>query len=306
MITKNELYELYINKNLSSIKISKLKKISKTTVLNYLTKYNIIKKSSGSQIKYRAIDNYFDKWSNNMAYCLGFIASDGHVWKDRPYFTIGINKKDISVLNFIKDCISPTSKIRISKNKCQLCVYSKQIYKRLNYLGINHNKTFNLQLPKNIPNKYISHFMRGFFDGDGSIWKTQFRKNGKDYYYANIISASKKILSGFQKYLRFGNLRKIKNKYYELSFSQTNCLKLFTILYKDAEFKLDRKYDKFLLIDTKYKLWSKLEDEKIVSCLQQRDTKQLISILPDRSPKAIQARKNYLRKIHTNVSSKNN
>jgi len=304
MITKNELYELYINQNLSSIQISNIKNIGKTTVLNYLTKYNIPKKSSGSQIKYHAIDTYFNTWSDDMAYCLGFIASDGHVWKNRPYITIGINKNDILVLNFIRDRLSPTSKVRISQDKCQLCIYSKQLHKKLLTFGIDHEKTFNLELPKKIPNKYIAHFLRGFFDGDGSIWKTNFYKGGKDYYYSNIVSASQQILIDFQNYLGFGNLRKVKDKYYELTFSQTDCLKLFNIMYKDAKFKLDRKYNKFLLINNKYKFWSKLEDDIIISYLNQRDTKNLITLLPNRSPKAIQARKNYLRKIY-NVPPKN-
>ena len=38
IIEKKELYNLYITKNLSSIQISKIKNIGRTTVLNYLKK----------------------------------------------------------------------------------------------------------------------------------------------------------------------------------------------------------------------------------------------------------------------------
>ena len=163
MITKKELYRLYVKQKLSSIEIAKIKNIGRTTVLNYLKKYDIPVKKSGAQIKYIAIDKYFHKWSANMAYCLGFISADGHVWKDRPYITIGIHKNDIDILNFIRDEISPTSKVRLSKNKCQLCIYSKDIHSKLVSLGVDHNKTFRLKLPK-IPKKYMSHFIRGFFE----------------------------------------------------------------------------------------------------------------------------------------------
>ena len=306
MITKKELYKLYIKDGLSSKQIASIKNIGSTTVLNYLKKYDIPTKPSGSQIKYIAINEYFDTWSNNMAYCLGFIAADGHVWKRRPYFTIGIHKDDVQVLNFIRDEVSPTSKVRPSKDQYQLCVYSKKIHSSLVRLGIDHKKTFNLKLPK-IPKKYIPHFIRGFFDGDGSIWKTNFRSGGKDYYYANFISASKNILQDIRDYLGFGRLNKIKNKYYELKFCQSDCIKLFAIIYKEATFKLERKYNKFLLIDKQYHFWTKHEDDIIIEHLNERNTKQLISLLPQRNYKAIQARKNYLRKLHndTSTNSKN-
>lgn len=296
LISKKELYNLYIVQNLGSKEISKIKNIGRTTVLNYLDRYNIPKKSSGAQIKYVANDSFFDKWSTDLAYCLGFIASDGHVWKKRPYITIGIHKKDIAILEYIKDKISPESKIRISKNKCQICIFSKHIHKKLIKLGIDHEKTFNLKLP-NIPKKYISHFIRGFFDGDGSIWKTNFYPGGKDYYYANIISASKPILEDIHEYLGFGNVNIVKNKYYELKFCQTDCIKFFNTIYKDAPFKLERKYNKFLQIDSHYKLWTKAEDDVILKQINSRKTKNLVSMLPNRNLATIQTRKNYLRKI---------
>lgn len=295
IIEKKELYDLYITKNLSSIQISKIKNIGRTTVLNYLKKYNIPKKSSGSQIKYHANDSFFETWSSDLAYCIGFIASDGHVWEKRPYITIGIHVNDIEILNYIRDCISPNSNVRISKDKCQICIYSKKIHKRLIKLGIDHKKTFNLELPK-IPKKYISHFIRGFFDGDGSIWKTNFYQGGKDYYYANIVSASQKILKDIHNYLGFGKLNKIKNKYYELKFCQSDCIKLYNIIYKDANFKLNRKYKKFLQIDSRYKFWTQEEDNIIIAHIDEKNTKNLVNLLPNRVLSTIQARKNYLRK----------
>lgn len=304
MITKKELYNLYVIKNLSSTEISKLKQIGRTTILNYLTKYNIPKRNSGAQIKYQANHEFFNNWSQDMAYCLGFIASDGHVWKDRPFVTIGIHKNDIAILNFIRDCISPSSPVRISKNKCQICVFSPSIHKTLCSLGVDHNKTLNLKLPKKIPQKYISHFIRGFFDGDGSIWKTKFTKKGADYYYANIASASRRILEDINNFLGFGTLRTVRNKYYELKFCQSDCLKLYDIIYKDANFKLERKYNKFLLINSSYKFWTSDEDQIIYNNINSRDTKCLIPLLPLRNYKAIQARKNYLRK-KCNASTKN-
>ena len=118
------------------------------------------------------------------------------------------------------------------------------------------------------------------------------------------MSASRDILQGMQEHLGFGRVCKIKNKYYELKFCQTDCIKLFNFIYRNATFKLQRKYDKFLLIDKQYYFWTKDEDSIIIKHLKERNTKQLIKLLPTRNYKAIQARKNYLRKSY-NESSKN-
>lgn len=194
MITKAEPYKLYIKQNLSSTQIASIKNIGSTTALNYLKKYNIPRKPNRAQIKYIAKNEYFNTWSNNMAYYLGFIAADGHVWKERPYLTIGIHKNDVEILNFIRDQISPTSKIRPSKD----------------------------------------------------------------------------ILQDIYDYLGFGAIKKIKNKYYELKFCQSDCIKLFNIMYKDSAFKLERKYNKFLLIDTQYRFWTEDEDAIIIKHLTER------------------------------------
>jgi hypothetical protein len=250
MITKEELYELYVNQNLGSKKISKIKNIGATTVLNYLKKYNIPKKTSGRQIKYKANHNCFDKWSHDMAYCLGFISADGHVWDKRPYITIAIHKKDIQILDFIKNYISPESKIRhyTKKDMIQICIHSKKIHKRLVSLGINNKKTLNIKMPK-MSKKYIPDFIRGYFDGDGCIWRTK----NQNYYYSNIISMSINIIQDINNYLGFGRIRQKKTSkgksYYELIFCQSDTLKLKKIIYKDPNsIKLDRKYQKFLLI----------------------------------------------------------
>ncbi|MEL3972227.1 LAGLIDADG family homing endonuclease [Rossellomorea oryzaecorticis] len=38
--------------------------------------------------------------------------------------------------------------------------------------GIQPNKSLSIQLPT-IPDSYLNHFIRGYFDGDGSIYKSR-------------------------------------------------------------------------------------------------------------------------------------
>ena len=68
----------------------------------------------------------------------------------------------------------------------------------LHNLGVVENKTYKeLHIPKQIPNELIKHFIRGYFDGDGSLnYYTR-----PPYYYdeweLSFIS-TEKILKFFQ------------------------------------------------------------------------------------------------------------
>ena len=105
-ITKIELTELCIKHKNNISAIARELSISRTSVSNLYKKFGIIPNTKGFNKKYYAVDNFFSKWSSDMAYCLGFIAADGHIWKNRYFITIGISKKDKQILVYIRDCIS--------------------------------------------------------------------------------------------------------------------------------------------------------------------------------------------------------
>lgn len=270
--------------------------LNKNNIYNKLKEWNIPLRGRGKKQIYFANDVAFSDWSHQMAYCLGFIAADGHVWKDRPYLTVGVHKNDINILEYIRSYISPKSKIRENKNKTQvqLCVKSQQIWDDLNKFGVNHDKTFNLKINFDIPKKYIGDFIRGYFDGDGSIWKS---RTNPDYYQGSIVSASKGFLLDVQKLIGFGCIREThKGKYFSLDFSQSNLLKLKDLIYSNpASVVLDRKYNKFLKINHIDRCWSQKEDDLLLKHLNTK-IKEIAHLFTNRSDKAIQARKNTLRK----------
>ena len=147
-----------------------------------------------------------------------------------------------------------------------------------------------MKIDFDIPVDYWGDYLRGFFDGDGSIWKTIFRKNAKPYYYANFVSASVKFLENIRDRIGFGTIRAIRKKYFELKFNQRQCLELYKIMYANEHgFRLERKHRRFLKIDIKYKFWTKEEDEIL---FQYSSKKDLIKLLPDRSWESIKVRKN--------------
>lgn len=122
-----------------------------------------------SRNNYTVNDKFFDEWTSESAYVFGWLCSDGNVSKDKTYFQIHLNKKDIKILESINKLMESNSLITEYKNSIRLIVYNKKLTQRLIELGCLPKKSLSLKFPA-IPDQYLSHFMRGYFDGDGSIF----------------------------------------------------------------------------------------------------------------------------------------
>lgn len=293
-IKKEDLIDLYVNKKISAKEVAKILNVGRTSVLNYIKIYGIESRGRHQQ-KYYANDYFFSTWSSNMAYCLGFITADGHSWKDKPYITIGIHKRDKEVLEFIRDNISPNSKVRIgSKDQFQLCVRSEQIWNDLKKYNVNHEKTFNMHIDFDIPEEFWGDYLRGFFDGDGCIYSTQHKT--KKYYMTTFSSASKQMLEYIQKRIGMGKIRLIRGKYFELKLHQQDTLKLYNIMYKKEDcFKMIRKYNKFKNIIIDYTFWSKEENELLMKNLHLK-RKDLTKLFPQRPSKSVCTKRDKIRR----------
>lgn len=125
--------------------------------------------------------SFFENWSDSLAYLLGLIYTDGNLLK--AYFDknrnkmvvdyrISISQKDPYILNQIKDLlslnISPV-KLRNNKNSYiyRLDFRDKEVFEKLESFGLCPNKSLKITFP-DIPKEYLSGFIRGLFDGDGS------------------------------------------------------------------------------------------------------------------------------------------
>jgi intein/homing endonuclease len=63
---------------------------------------------------------------------------------------------------------------------------SKKIRQTIESYGIGNNKTFKLHnLPDNLPKEFLVDYIRGFFDGDGSIYEPKGKKIGMSFTCAS-------------------------------------------------------------------------------------------------------------------------
>jgi len=221
------------------------------------------KEWNGSGRRRKVNDNYFKKWSCDMAYILGFWFADGNINKERNDFSISQHQKDKYLLsNILKEMDSDYPLIK-SKNNFSFHITSKIIVEDIIELGGKVRKSLDINFP-DVPKKYLSDFVRGLWDGDGSV-----NKHGIGYR-SSFTSGSEKFIYRFRKILRenipdlHGGIYKIVRKKevmqsngklrtkdqicYYLEFCRNDTRRLRDFIYNDFScFKLMRKYELFLL-----------------------------------------------------------
>ncbi len=206
--------------------------------------------------------NFFKKWSRDMAYVLGFFAADGYITVNRrggQFWCIAITDGDL--LEEIKKVVKAEHKISLRKgrgndqDKYRIQIGSIEMCNDLRKLGYSENKTKSLAIP-NIPKKYFSHFVRGYFDGDGNVWVGRMNKSRNHSTFSIMVmftSCSNLFLKTLQKELVGfglvgGCIYKSKKNYSRLQYSVNNSLRLYDFMYNDlgtSKLFLKRKKDVF-------------------------------------------------------------
>lgn len=143
-----------------------------------------------------------------MSYILGFIVADGSISKRRDRkdsYLMNITNKEKKHLENISNAMSSRYKIGLKrsgytgKKDCYyIQISNKEICKDLINLGILPRKTYNLG-PIQVPDNYFSDFVRGFFDGDGSVYI--YKVNGTLQIKAMFLSFSLSFMEQFNKQL---------------------------------------------------------------------------------------------------------
>lgn len=213
--------------------------------------------------KKRAIEkneDYFSIQSSNMAWLLGFLASDGSICANSNAIRIGLASIDKEILEKIKIELGLATTVKEYINsQGYSCVHlqwtCEQHKKDLATYGIIPAKTFCLKPPLKLEKKYWIDYIRGYFDGDGSvnlIQNSNHKGNGNLRW--QIYSASKDILEFILNHFEteFGipkvniyESNRSKNPLYYIQYSSTATRKIYSILYTNGSLYLQRKKDHF-------------------------------------------------------------
>lgn len=240
--------------------------ISKDCVFRYAKKLGL---STGNNFRRKNTlnDNIFNIVNTEeKAYWLGFIVADGGITYTTSYYKennkpnrlyINLSEKDKIVLEQFQKFIGSSKEIKTyipkgtysSNPMCRLIINSTKLCKDLVSNGIIPAKTGKEVFPKNLNKNLIRHFIRGYFDGDGTVYINKARNSlriafsGSKSFLIELkqILIKKKILSSDTKICKQGD----KECYLFYINKKEDIEKFFDYLYKDSTVYLKRKYDTF-------------------------------------------------------------
>lgn len=317
---ENDILRKYFTEA-STEKLQKLlPKRSKSAILAQGERLNLKRNRKKPRLNFN--ENYFEKWSPNMAYLLGFIFADGSIVKGsyKGYsdaLKFGVKIRDIDILEKIKQELALKYKISLIEktDAAHLNITSQEVVDDLKSLGIDYRKSFQEKMRghfPNIPQEYIRDFIRGVFDGDGSI-----SFNEKCYPTINIAGQKEIIdfirnhfLSKFDIYSKIGRGKK-DGRYYNLFYITYRCNSakiLINYLYNNASLYLERKFklaEKCEEINMKFKKNYTNREETIIKQFYQSLPKETILVMmPNREWSNIQQKARILGLYKYNMKNK--
>ncbi len=182
-----------------------------------------------------------EKWTANLAYAIGLIATDGCLSSDG--LLIDLTSKDREqLLNFSK-CLGVNFTIGnkwsgVGDRYLRIQFKNRFFYDFLLSIGLTSKKSLTMGKIK-IPDKYFFDFLRGCFDGDGcfySYWDPRWRSS--HMFYVEFVSASRKHIDWLQTELKHmikvnGHITNSlkNNKCYQLKYAKKEAMEIIKKMY---------------------------------------------------------------------------
>ena len=218
----------------------------------YRTQKESVRENPQNQRKYPVKDDYFDIENERMAYLLGLLASDGTVRKDTNEIKLSFSSVDKEFLEKLQKEVGgrPISSYT-TQDGFEVSTWeftSKKIKNKLAEYNIIPQKTFTFSFPMKLSKEYWKDFIRGYFDGDGSISTA-----GPNAIRFQICSATEDVLKKIIDFFEENDIPRVniqvtyrnKNPLYYFQYSSTSTRKIYNILYYDNCLCLPRKKKKF-------------------------------------------------------------
>lgn len=208
---------------------------------------------------YSVNEDFFKSWTRDSAWVYGWLLTDGSIDEKRSQIKLMLKSHDVDVLLKIKNVLNFSGVVRHGEHPdgrkySYLRVCRKEMAEDLFALGMaRKDKTFNTEIP-DLPDEVFWDFVRGVFEGDGSI---RHRTGNTDALDITICGATKsfieKLQTAFEKrgiFMRFstrkaGSSSGNKSELYTLNTkSNADALRLCYFMYArtDDGHRLSRKY----------------------------------------------------------------
>ncbi|MFM2384107.1 MAG: hypothetical protein RIQ72_679 [Candidatus Parcubacteria bacterium] len=190
-------------------------------------------------------------WDHDFTYCIGILASDGNISKDGRH--IKFISKDLYIIEICKKVLKPNCRITTQsraqekiKRYFVLQFSDVKLVRFLHTTGIHPAKSKTIE-SVSVPDIFFADFIRGLFDGDGSISLINHPESKHLQVKLRFYSASRLFLEWIHKKLIFhlgisGGSISFGARCYALSFGKADAGKIIKFMYYSNNLScLDRK-----------------------------------------------------------------
>lgn len=238
----------------SGRRICKNYDVHNTTIYNILRDHGVKARSSR---RYQCNQHFFDRIdSETKAYWLGFIGADGNVSANpkSATLTISLSAKDREHLLRFQDALQsnyriyghmsmPGTLVTASFPMTTLCVNSVKLLDGLKQHGVHPRKSLTYEWPDSLPDHLLSHYLRGYFDGDGSFIASP------PYYNFHLLGSQNFMVGAHQYLVRKLELPQARlrraGRAYSLTYrGRRQVSRIARLMYANATIRLERKYAK--------------------------------------------------------------
>ena len=250
----------------STVVIGKEYGVSHKVIARVLESMNIARTGVGKR-KYNLDEHYMDIIDTpEKAYIFGFFYADGSVNYSKRTVSMSLQEEDGYILERMRNCFQsekPLEYLDYSnkhdfgyhyKNQYRLILFSTHLCKELINKGMVQNKSLILEYPEWLPKELHRHFIRGYFDGDGSI--VTHKKDKLKIQTSFSITSTENFCKSVQNILtneldiNGGGIYEASchngiTKYLSIR-GNIQTKKIFDWLYYDTDFYLTRKYEKYI------------------------------------------------------------
>lgn len=259
---KEFIINCYTKQGLTCTEIGRKFGAKPDTISKYLKEWGI--EIKGNKTKNRLLrEDYFSIIDcPEKAYFLGLLFADGSIALDdkrAPSLRLELVESDVDILKTFLNRVNSQASLKYDKRKNRkngtfsFSIRSQKLVNDLSKYNIVPNKTYVVD-DVVIPKDYEIDYLRGFIDGDGSIYQ---ESNGK--WHMNICGHSLNIISqlsilGNQLIGKEGSgYISCYDNVYRHTWSQSDTFKLLDVLYNNDRISITRK---------RLKAMAALEDKK--------------------------------------------
>lgn len=224
---------------------------SKQSIIGALKRQGVTQRSPAERNRLYKLDPHkFDVINHeHKAYWLGFLYADGNVNREKT-LNLGLKIVDIEHLEKFRDFLESESPVRTFQQKCAGKYYpqarvsftDRHLAARLMSLGIVKGRPDFHPAIVSMPDALHSHFLRGFWDGDGGASKNP--NSGINFCgredFLVWIRAYMSEHAGTNPNLKVSK-HKTANLYYLAYSGRIQALNAFNVLFQNATVWLERK-----------------------------------------------------------------